>query len=85
MSTADLNPQPVRVSPLIKFGRWSFLTVGIVYGAYHHRRLSKKENALREEEARQKPMRDAMLAEKKKREQEAEMKMLDELFTPQKK
>lgn len=81
MSTAELNPQPVRVSALIKFGRWSFLALGIVYGAFHQNRLSKREALLREEEAKLKPIRDAQLAEEKKRDNEATMKMLNEMFT----
>ncbi|KDR13115.1 ATP synthase subunit e, mitochondrial [Zootermopsis nevadensis] len=63
---ADL-PAPLRVSPLIRFGRWSFLAAGIAWGAIRHRSLSKKENALREIEAKQKPIRDAKLAAEKKR------------------
>jgi F-type H+-transporting ATPase subunit e len=52
MSTAAELPAPVRVSPLIKFGRWSLLTVGILYGMSRHRSLSKKETVLREIEAK---------------------------------
>lgn len=50
----------------IQFGRWGFLTVGIVYGAFHHNRLSKKEAALREIEEQQRPAREAKLAAEKK-------------------
>uniref|UniRef100_T1H7K2 ATP synthase F(0) complex subunit e, mitochondrial n=1 Tax=Megaselia scalaris TaxID=36166 RepID=T1H7K2_MEGSC len=67
-----MSQPPVRVSPLIKFGRWSLLTVGIAYGAYHNSRLSKKEEKVREIEAQQKVIRDAKLAEEKKRAQAAE-------------
>ncbi|KAL6429802.1 hypothetical protein ACFW04_007588 [Cataglyphis niger] len=66
MSTAELNPRPLRVSPFIKFCRWSLLLSGIAYGVYHQRRLSRKENARREEELRLKPIRDAKLAEEKR-------------------
>lgn len=52
MSTAVELPAPVRVSPLIKFGRWSLLTVGILYGMSRHRSLSKKEAVLRDIEAK---------------------------------
>ncbi|XP_072746031.1 uncharacterized protein Atpsyne [Anoplolepis gracilipes] len=84
MSTAELSPRPLRVSPFIKFCRWSLLLTGIVYGAYHQRRLSKRENARREEELRLKPMRDAKLAEEKRLALLAEQKMFDELFNPPK-
>ncbi|CAD7088634.1 unnamed protein product [Hermetia illucens] len=75
---ADLPP-PVRVSPLIKFGRWSLLTIGIAYGAMHQSRLSKKEAKVREIEAQQKVIRDAKLAEEKKRNAEAEARAFEEL------
>lgn len=52
----------------LQFGRWSLLTAGILYGAYHHSRLSKKEEINRKIEAEKKVVRDAQLAiEKKKR------------------
>lgn len=58
---------PLKVSPLIKLGRWSFLTLGIVYGALNRGRLSKKEAAIREERLRQEKIRDEELAEERKR------------------
>ncbi|CRK95892.1 CLUMA_CG009338, isoform A [Clunio marinus] len=64
---------PVRVSPLIRFGRWSFLAVGILYGAYHQNRLAKREVGIREIENKQKAIRDAKLAEEKKRNVEGEI------------
>ncbi|XP_017879437.1 ATP synthase subunit e, mitochondrial-like [Ceratina calcarata] len=78
MSSVEAGPRPLQVSPVIKFARWSFLLTGILYGAYHQRRLSKRENARREQELREKPMRDAKLAEERKRLLEAETKMLNE-------
>lgn len=42
------------------------LLTGIAYGAYHQRRLSRRENARREEELKLKPIRDAKLAEEKR-------------------
>ncbi|KOX80220.1 hypothetical protein WN51_08397 [Melipona quadrifasciata] len=84
MSSAEAAPRPVQVSPFIKFCRWSLLLTGVVYGIYHQRRLSKKENALREQELKEKPIRDAKIAAEKKRLQDAEMKMLNDLFTPPK-
>ncbi|XP_012229447.1 ATP synthase subunit e, mitochondrial [Linepithema humile] len=82
MSTAELNPRPLRVSPFIKFCRWSLLLTGIAYGAYHQRRLSNRENARREEELKLKPIRDAKLAEEKRLATLAEQKMFDELLNP---
>ncbi|KYN36393.1 hypothetical protein ALC56_09353 [Trachymyrmex septentrionalis] len=84
MSTVELNPKPLRVSPFIKFCRWSLLLTGIAYGAYHQRRLKRKEDARRAEELRLKPMRDAKLAEEKRLALIVEQKMLDEWFTPSK-
>ncbi|XP_030573499.1 ATP synthase subunit e, mitochondrial [Drosophila novamexicana] len=77
-----MSQAPVRVSPLIKLGRWSLLIVGIAYGAAHQRRLSKKEEKVREIEAQQKAVRDAKLAEEKKRSAEAEARALAELSKP---
>lgn len=51
----------------LQFGRYSFLGLGIAYGAYHQNRLSKKEAKIREIEAEQKKIRDAKLAIEKKR------------------
>ncbi|XP_055612616.1 ATP synthase subunit e, mitochondrial [Uranotaenia lowii] len=76
---------PVRVSPLIKFGRWSFLAIGIVYGAYHQGRLAKREVGIREIEAQQKVIRDAKLAEEKKRAAAEENRAIAELSAPSKK
>uniref|UniRef100_A0A023EDE2 ATP synthase F(0) complex subunit e, mitochondrial n=1 Tax=Aedes albopictus TaxID=7160 RepID=A0A023EDE2_AEDAL len=81
---ADLGA-PVRVSPLIKFGRWSFLAIGVAYGAYHQQRLAKREVGIREVEAQQKVIRDAKLAEEKKRQQAEEAKAITELSNPAKK
>ncbi|CAH1987541.1 unnamed protein product [Acanthoscelides obtectus] len=75
---ADL-PAPVRVSPLIKFCRWSFLGVGIMWGAYHQSRFTKKENAFREIEGKLKAERDAKLAAEKKAAAEKEIAELEKL------
>lgn len=80
-----MSQAPVRVSPLIKFARWSLLSVGVAYGAFHQNRLSKKEEKVREIEAQQKIVRDAKLAEEKKRSAEAEARALEELSKPSKK
>lgn len=81
VSSAELNPRPIRVSPLIKFSRWTFLTLGIIYGAYYQNKFSKIENARREKEERERPAREAKLALEKKRALEEEQKMLDDLIT----
>ncbi|XP_058794242.1 ATP synthase subunit e, mitochondrial [Phymastichus coffea] len=79
MSAVELNPRPVRVSPLIKFGRWSLLITGVMYGAFYQSRFSKKEAALREIEERERPIREAKIAAEKKRAAEAEVKELEKL------
>ncbi|XP_011496737.1 PREDICTED: ATP synthase subunit e, mitochondrial [Ceratosolen solmsi marchali] len=73
-------PRPVNVSPLIKFSRWSFLTIGILYGIINQKRFVRKENALREIEKAEKPIRDAKLAEEKLISTQADNKILDEFF-----
>ena len=50
-----------------QFGRWSLLSLGIVYGAFHQSRLSKIETARREIEEQERPAREARLREEKKR------------------
>ncbi|KAL0803420.1 hypothetical protein ABMA28_012842 [Loxostege sticticalis] len=83
MSDLPYGP-PVRVSPLIRFGRWSFLTAGILYGAFHQNRLSKKEAAFREVEAKEKVVRDAKLKEEKARAAAAELKSLEDMVATKK-
>ena len=77
-------PAPARISPLIKFARWSFLTVGVLYGAAHHSRLAKKEEAIREVELKQKAIRDAKLAAEKKIANEREIAELEAMIAPAK-
>jgi len=67
MSSAAALREPVRVSPLIRVGRWSFLALGIMYGLNRHRRLTKKETRLREQEAKERPAKDAAIAKEKAR------------------
>ncbi|XP_053645267.1 ATP synthase subunit e, mitochondrial [Cherax quadricarinatus] len=74
---ATLAP-PVRVSPLIKFGRWAALLTGIIYGRSHFKSLSAKEAILREEEAKHAVIRNAQLAEEKNRLNRGEMIYLAE-------
>uniref|UniRef100_T1IW48 ATP synthase F(0) complex subunit e, mitochondrial n=1 Tax=Strigamia maritima TaxID=126957 RepID=T1IW48_STRMM len=66
-------PAPVRVSPLIKASRWSFLVLGIMWGASRHRSITKKEISIREYEAKQKVIRDAQKAVEKNRANRSEM------------
>ncbi|PIK44076.1 hypothetical protein BSL78_19064 [Apostichopus japonicus] len=49
-----MAPAPVAVSPLIKFGRYSALLLGIAYGSRHHKSLQKKEDGIlaRKEQAK---------------------------------
>lgn len=65
--------------PFLQFGRWSFLGLGVLYGAFHNNRLSKRENALREVEAKLKVERDAKLAAEKKERADKELKDLEAL------
>ncbi|XP_043673408.1 ATP synthase subunit e, mitochondrial-like [Vespula pensylvanica] len=78
--STELNPRPVRVSPLIKFSRWTFLTMGILYGAFFQRRYSNIENARREKEERERPAREAKEAAEKKIRLQEEQKMLEDLL-----
>lgn len=64
---------------LYQFGRWSLLTVGILYGAAHQKRLSRKEASFREIELKQKAIRDEKLAIEKKAAAEREIKELEAL------
>ncbi|XP_063867578.1 ATP synthase subunit e, mitochondrial-like [Scylla paramamosain] len=64
---------PVRVSPLIKFGRWTALVTGILYGRSHFNSLKAKEAVIREEETKKQAIRDAQLAEEKLKNNKQEM------------
>ncbi|OAD52089.1 hypothetical protein WN48_03044 [Eufriesea mexicana] len=66
MSSVQATVKPLNVSPVIKFFRWTFLLSGIVYGLYFQKKFSKRENALREQEERERPMKEAKLAAEKK-------------------
>lgn len=63
----------------LQFARWSFLGLGVAYGAFHQNRLSKKEAALREVEDKKKAAREAQLAAEKKAAAEREIKELEAL------
>lgn len=64
---------PIRVSPLIKFGRWSLLLLGIWYGSTRWNYLHRKEEKYRAKLRETKPLRDAEAAAKKKAEEEQQM------------
>jgi len=66
-SAAPCMPEPVRVSSLIKVGRWSFLALGIMYGISRHRSLTKKEAKLGEIRERERPAKEAAKAAEKAR------------------
>ncbi|KAF2885142.1 hypothetical protein ILUMI_21018 [Ignelater luminosus] len=57
---------PLKVSPLIKLGRWSFLSFGIVYGVLNRGRILREEAIIRERKLKEKQIRDEKLAEEKK-------------------
>ncbi|XP_034945250.1 ATP synthase subunit e, mitochondrial [Chelonus insularis] len=78
MSSVELDPRPVRPSPLIRVSRWTMLGAGIIYGIFHQNRLSKKEAAWRVEEDKRKAIRDKKLAEEKRLAAEAEWRLLEE-------
>jgi len=66
-SSAAALPEPIRVSPLIRVGRWTFLGLGIMYGLSRHRSLSKREARLREIEEKERPAKEAARAVEKAR------------------
>jgi len=59
MSAIPPLEQPLRVSPLIRVGRWSLLGLGIFYGMTRHRTLHNREQKLREIRDCEKPAKDA--------------------------
>ena len=50
---------------VFQFGRWTFLGVGVLYGAFHQNRLSKKEAKIREIETKEKAIKDVKLKQEK--------------------
>ncbi|KAL4135677.1 hypothetical protein QTP88_007273 [Uroleucon formosanum] len=75
---------PVNVSPLIRFGRWSFLLLGVTYGATRHSYLQKKEDKTKETRHQKIAEREAKIAMEKKKFAEEEIKNLDIIFNPPK-
>lgn len=55
------------------------MALGVVYGAFHQNRLSKKEAAFREAEAKRKAVEEPIIAEQKRLAAEKEIKELEEL------
>jgi len=72
-------PAPVKVSPFIKFARWSLLLAGIAYGAMWQKRYTSKELALKDVRAKEKAIRDAKLAQEKAIRNAAEMEELERM------
>jgi len=66
MSSAAM-PEPVRVSSLIKVGRWSLLALGVMYGLSRHRSLTIREAKLREIQEQERPAKEAKKAAEKAR------------------
>jgi F-type H+-transporting ATPase subunit e len=66
-------PAPRNVSPLIRFGRWSFLLTGIAYGHFHYKYLQRKEVGIQARENKIREKRDARLAEERARSTQIEM------------
>lgn len=76
-SAASQQLTPVRVSPAIKFARWSLLLLGVWYGSTRWNYLHRKEEKYRDYLREMKPTWDAEAAAKKKeadRAQAAELK-----------
>jgi F-type H+-transporting ATPase subunit e len=45
---AVVLPEPINVSPLLRFARWTALGLGVVWGAYRYRQICKHHADLRE-------------------------------------
>ncbi|KAJ3644300.1 hypothetical protein Zmor_026966 [Zophobas morio] len=75
-----MEKPPLRVSPLIKFCRWTFLIVGIFYGASKQKFFAGREGSRREQAEKQKEMHDAELEMEKKIANEEEMAQLEKMF-----
>lgn len=75
---SDSHLTPIRVSPLIKFARWSLLLLGIWYGSTRWNYLHRKEEKYRDYLREMKPVWDAEAAQKKKEDELKEMAALKE-------
>jgi len=67
MASSAALPEPIRVSPLIRVGRWSLLALGIMYGMSRQRSLSKRETKLRAIAEQERPAKEAAAAKEKAR------------------
>lgn len=74
-------PEPIKVSPLIRFARWSLLIAGIVYGASRQKFLARREVGIRKEEAKRKAIRDAKLKEERRIASERDVDAIAKIFT----
>ncbi|VVC42181.1 ATP synthase, F0 complex, subunit E, mitochondrial [Cinara cedri] len=74
----------VNVSPLIRFGRWSFLVLGITYGATFQSIFQRKEDKGREVREKARAERNAKIAEEKARYLQVDMDNLNAIFNPPK-
>ncbi|BET01749.1 ATP synthase E chain [Nesidiocoris tenuis] len=70
---------PVKVSPLIKFARWSLLLTGVAYGTFWQSRYTKKELAMKDIKEAEKAKRDAKIAAEKAAAAAAELAELEKL------
>lgn len=78
MSNPTEAMTPIRVSPLIKFARWSLLLLGIWYGSTRWNYLHRKEEKYRDYLREMKPTWDAEEALKKKEAADKESATLKE-------
>ncbi|XP_054272928.1 ATP synthase subunit e, mitochondrial [Macrosteles quadrilineatus] len=69
----------VDVSPLIRFGRWSFLLAGIAYGAFWQSRYEKYELSVKDVKLREKAERDARIAHEKQMAAAREIQELEKM------
>ncbi|XP_076466381.1 uncharacterized protein LOC143297782 [Babylonia areolata] len=67
---------PRQVSALIRAGRYGALIAGFLYGSYHLRSLTKKEEVIQEHENKLRAARDAKLKAEKDKLSELEMTAL---------
>ena len=70
--------EAARISPLIKFCRWSLLLAGIWYGSTRWNYLHRKEEKYREHMRQIRPIRDAEEAARRRELQEKEFSALRE-------
>ncbi|XP_030747702.1 uncharacterized protein LOC115876157 [Sitophilus oryzae] len=75
-------PPPFRVSPVIKFFRYSFLCTGVAYGFLKHQALKAYENSKQEEKEMRRAQRLLDLEEKKRLSAEKDFEQIIAIFTP---